>query len=158
MPPPLQDLAAPRFEDAYTWKDIIRGEHHWYQYSTAVTVVAAGTVAAPIRSPALIEIDIDSFFFAREITGVFMLTTNLEVDFTTTPQPLIELFGTGAGNLLIDRETYWENIVGVAERPYKLKMPMVFYPRDQIRVVISNRAAAVRNWQVTFTGTRLYVQ
>lgn len=147
------------YEDVHTWEESVRGLSRWYQYGTPLRQVAAGTVAAPIRDGgALIEIDEDSYFFARTLSGVFLDSTGLEVDFTTSPQPLVEFMMTGSGALIINGPTYWENVVGTAAQPYVLDPPLMLNPRDTIQPILSNRAGAIRLWQVVFSGTRLKIR
>lgn len=156
----VQSLAELANADATTFRESVRGRNKWYQYSIALTTIGAGTFAAPLQvAPApTIAIEQSSHFFAREITGVALLSaTNLVMNFAAVAQPRLQITDTGAGISLFDQPLLWDDIVGVAERPLPLPMPYLFHASAVVRVDLYNAHTAGVALQVTLGGVKVFL-
>lgn len=147
--------------DAMTFRESVRGRHKPFQYTTALTTVALGSFAAPtLSNPSpTINIEATSHFFAREITGVALLSaTNLLMVFSAVAQPRLQITDTGAGISLFDQPVLWDDVVGVAERPMPLAVPYLFRSKSIIRVDLYNAHTAAVALQVTLGGVKVFLQ
>lgn len=146
--------------DAVTFRESVRGRTKFYEYSTPLTNVAAGTLNAPGQptTPPRINIEASSHFFASEITGVALVTaTLLTYLFTAQIEPRLQITDEGTGATMFDQPVAWSNIVGVGQRPFRLQPPYLMRSKSNIRVDMFNPAGVAVSLQVTFGGTKVFL-
>lgn len=139
------------FQDVRTFRESVKGTVRAFSYNTPITVLPASSSAQ-----ATISIESMSAFYARTITGDVFDATGLEVSFATVAQPSIAIQDTTSGGFFEDKDTRWQNLVGVAEFPHVLRPPILLKPRTTLQLVVTNNAAVGLLFQVTLVGFKSY--
>lgn len=146
--------------DAVTFRESVRGRTKFYEYSIPLTNVPLGTLAAPGQPTTAPRINIEatSHFFASEITGVALVTaTLLTYAFSAQIAPRIQVTDEGTGATMFDQPVVWGDVVGVAQRPFRLQPPYLMRSKSNIRLDLFNPAGVAVSLQVTFGGTKVFL-
>lgn len=143
--------------DTVTFRESVRGRTKFYQYSTPLTLCAAGP---GVVTSARITIEESSHFFASEITGAALLTASLlTMSFGAAgqQQPRIQLTDEGAGITVFDQALLWDSVVGTGQQPFRLQPPYLLRSKATVRVDFTNMHTAQVSLQLTLGGTKVFL-
>lgn len=135
-----------------------------YWYTTPIRALAASgsdLFSIPVQEDAEFVAEWVSGIIAQDVAGVIEWrlgtgATQNATDGITNVVASVRITDTGSNRQMMDRFTYWHNVIGTAQRPSYLPAPKHFRPNSNIQIEVTNLTATAAQWQITFGGVKIY--